>query len=90
MTFITLYIVHVELEGANVQHPPPSSAPEEAVEPPPYSVTSEPPANVEENADEQEAAVPEKIADDDAPKEPLYRRVFFTVFPQLRRGGARN
>ena len=45
-----------------------------------------PPPTAEEVADKQEEAVPEKLADDDERKEPLYKTAFFTVFPQLKRG----
>ena len=31
-------------------------------------------------------AVPEKLQDEDEMRDPLYKRVFFSVFPQLRRG----
>lgn len=36
---------------------------------------------------DQEEAVPEKLADDDdGLKDPLWKRVLFTVFPKLKRG----
>ncbi len=35
---------------------------------------------------DQEEAVPEKLADDDAPKLALWRRVLYWFFPKLRRG----
>lgn len=38
------------------------------------------------SADQEEEAVPEKLADEDERKEKWYRRAFFTVFPKLRRG----
>ena len=36
--------------------------------------------------DAQEAAVPEKLQDDDKLKEIWYKRWFFKIFPQLKRG----
>ncbi len=33
-----------------------------------------------------EEAVPEKLADDDTPKDPLWKRVLYWLFPKLRRG----
>ncbi len=32
-----------------------------------------------------EAAVPEKLADDDGPKDPLWKRIVYRVFPNLQR-----
>ena len=37
--------------------------------------------------DAQEAAVPEKLQDDDKLQEIWYKRWFFKFFPQLKRGG---
>ena len=50
-------------------------------------VTDEPQENQQEDTAKQEEAVPEKLADVDERKEKWYRRAFFTLFPQLRRGG---
>ena len=36
--------------------------------------------------DEVQEGVLEKLQDDDQLAEPLYKRVFFTIFPRLRRG----
>jgi hypothetical protein len=49
-------------------------------------LTDEPPDDQQGDADDQEEAVPEKLADVDERKEKWYRRAFFTVFPKLRRG----
>jgi hypothetical protein len=48
-------------------------------------LTDEPPDDQQGDADDQEEAVPEKLADVDERKEKWYRRAFFTVFPKLRR-----
>ncbi len=41
----------------------------------------------EEGGDDgNEEAVPEKLADDDGPKEHIFWRLFYTVFPKLRHG----
>ena len=37
-------------------------------------------------AGDDNEAVPEKLQDDDQILDPLYKRVFFKIFPQLRRG----
>ena len=39
-----------------------------------------------EGGDNNHEAVPEKLQDDDEMRDPLYKRVFFKIFPQLRRG----
>ncbi len=38
--------------------------------------------------DKDEEAAPEKLADDDGPKEHIVKRVFYHLFPSLRHGEA--
>lgn len=45
----------------------------------------EPDEGGEEGQDEEEA-VPEKLADDDGPREHIFWRLLYTLFPKLRHG----
>ena len=42
--------------------------------------------DLDTDKEEEQEALPEKLADEDERKEKWYRRAFYTVFPKLRRG----